>query len=46
MSPGAPPERLARNKDVIEIKTADHRILSSHCLGEDGRGQEAGGRSS
>jgi len=36
MSPGALPGRLARYKDVIEIQAADHRILTSHWLGEDG----------
>jgi hypothetical protein len=36
MLPGALPGRLARYKDVIEIQAADHRILTSHWLGEDG----------
>lgn len=40
MSPGAVPGRLARYKDVIEIKAADHRILTSHLLGEDGKWQQ------
>lgn len=40
MSPGAAPGKLAKYKDVIEIKAADHRILSSHCLGDDGKWQE------
>jgi hypothetical protein len=40
MSPGAAPGKLAKYKDVIEIKAADHRILTSHCLGDDGKWQE------
>lgn len=40
MSPGAVPGRLAKYKDVIEIKAADHRILTSSCLGADGEWQQ------
>lgn len=40
MSPGATPGKLAKYKDVIEIKAADHRTLTSHCLGEDGKWQQ------
>jgi hypothetical protein len=29
--------KLARYKDVIEVKSDDHRILTSHALGEDGK---------
>lgn len=39
MSPGAAPGKLARYKDVIEIKGADQRTLTSHCLDEDGTWQ-------
>lgn len=37
MSPGAAPGKLARYKDVIDMKTPDHRILTSHCLNDDGQ---------
>ena len=37
MSPGAAPGKLARYKDVIEIKAPDHRVLTSHCLSDDGQ---------
>lgn len=37
MSPGMVPDRLVKYKDVIEIKAADHRILTSHRLGDDGK---------
>lgn len=40
MSPGALPGKRAKYKDVIEIKAADHRILTSHCLGDDGKWRE------
>jgi hypothetical protein len=40
MSPGATAGKLTRYKDVIEIKAADHRSLTSHCLGDDGKWQE------
>jgi hypothetical protein len=40
MSPGALPGKLARYRDVIEIKAADHRILTSHFLGDDGKWQQ------
>jgi hypothetical protein len=28
--------KLAKYKDVIEIKSSDHRLLTSHMLGDDG----------
>jgi hypothetical protein len=37
MSPGADSGKLAKYKDVIEFKTADHRILTCNRLGEDGK---------
>lgn len=40
MSPGAAPGKLAKYKDVIAIKGADHRILTSHYLGDDGKWQQ------
>lgn len=40
MSPGAVPGKQARYKDVITMQSADHRTLSSHYLGEDGRWQQ------
>ncbi len=39
MSPGAAAGKLVRYRDVIEIKSADHRILTSHCQAEDGSWQ-------
>lgn len=29
--------KMARYRDVIEFKSADHRLLTSHLLGEDGQ---------
>ncbi|MDD5323340.1 MAG: DUF1579 domain-containing protein [Methylococcales bacterium] len=29
-------EKLARYKDVIELKSADHRVMTSQMLGDDG----------
>lgn len=29
--------KMTKYKDVIEIRSADHRVLSSHALGEDGK---------
>lgn len=29
--------KLAKYRDVIEIKSADHRVLTSHLLGDDGQ---------
>ncbi|MFZ2854976.1 MAG: DUF1579 domain-containing protein [Rhodocyclaceae bacterium] len=40
MSPGAAPGKLAKYQDVIEIKAADYRILTSHCLSDDGKWQQ------
>ncbi len=40
MSPGAAPGKLARYRDVIEIKGADYRTLTSFCQGEDGNWQQ------
>jgi len=39
MSPGAAPGKQAKYKDVIEIRSDDHRILTSHRLGDDGKWQ-------
>ena len=40
MSPGAAPGKRARYRDVIEIKSADQRTLTSFCLGDDGNWQQ------
>jgi hypothetical protein len=40
MSPGAPPGKRMKYRDVIEIKRADQRILTSHLLGDDGVWQQ------
>ncbi|NCJ07897.1 DUF1579 domain-containing protein [Synechococcales cyanobacterium C] len=29
--------KMAQYKDVIEFKSPDHRVLTSHCLGDDGQ---------
>lgn len=31
------PTKMARYRDVIEIKSHDHRVLTSHLLGDDGQ---------
>jgi hypothetical protein len=31
------PGKMTRYKDVIEFKSDDHRVLTSHALGEDGK---------
>jgi hypothetical protein len=36
MSSAATPGKMAKYKDVIELKSVDHRILTSHSLGDDG----------
>ena len=40
LSPGAPPGKIAKYKDVIEIKAADQRTLTSHYQGDDGQWQQ------
>lgn len=32
--------KMARYRDVIELKSGDHRVLTSHALGEDGQWRE------
>jgi hypothetical protein len=29
--------KIAKYKDVIEFKSDDHRVLTSHVLGDDGK---------
>jgi hypothetical protein len=36
----ATPGKLAQYKDVIEFKSDDHRVLTAHALGEDGKWTE------
>src|SRR5262245_35595225 len=37
-APGSTPEgKTAKYKDVIEFRGDDHRVLTSHVLGEDGK---------
>jgi hypothetical protein len=31
--------KMAKYKDVIEVKSDDHRVLTSHVLGDDGNWQ-------
>jgi hypothetical protein len=35
-SMAAPESKIARYRDVMEFKSNDHRVLTSHTLGEDG----------
>lgn len=32
----APESKMARYRDVMEFKSQDHRVLTSHTLGDDG----------
>lgn len=36
MSPGAAPGTMRKYKDVIEFKSDDHRVMTSHIRGDDG----------
>ena len=36
----AVPGKMAKYRDVIEFKSDDHRVLSAHMLGEDGKWQQ------
>ncbi len=36
----AVPGKMAKYRDVVEVKSDDHRVLSSHLLGEDGTWQK------
>lgn len=40
MSPGAAPGKTARYRDVIEIRNAEQRTLTSYCQGADGNWQQ------
>jgi hypothetical protein len=40
MSPGAAPGQTSRYRDVIEIRNAEQRTLTSYCQGEDGNWQQ------
>ena len=37
MGPEGPAEGTAKYRDVIELKSDDHRVLTSHTLGDDGQ---------
>lgn len=32
-------EKMAKYRDVIELKSDDHRVMTSHVLGDDGQWQ-------